>query len=558
MSTKSSTKRVFLITITLVILALFIAVIVLAVRKRGCDNKGNDVHAPIVSVQNRHYILDNFKKDDGINIRWLPNVNSRTQIDTAISIGKENSNMSKYNMIEVIIQTASGNDPVIGGTDGIKLLDTLKLLSVADTGIKINVKNNIEAKAVLSTLRNVVLDKPVLISIPILSPSTSFDLDRFKKDMSALQVKDNYIGINLAISKSFCDLYGIEYGTSEYISDLLKNLDFPATKVTVEIETDTIQSSWKGMKLILDTNPRVKLIISSSSLRVNGTTFDLLMVRNDADKDKLLYNIDEAMSQDFVEVSSTAGSPLLYFNITPRDASSILWSHNTDTWHLLNTATQGDVMMIEGDIMLLGQDTGNKTNIPIMAHDVGDYNNITFEQWIDEIIKVDKGMKLDLKTIDAVKPALQIVSMKSSRIKGPVWANADILKGPGGIDPRIPGNAFLEAIQEFPNVVLSLGWTTKNKGDDNNLNYTMEMVQEMYNIVKDLQQPITFPVRAEQLIDSLDSFEWLLGKSRGYTLTVWTAKHDKVTKPDMDFARRKLEASRVYFDLPRELRPTFV
>ena len=45
-------------------------------------------------------------------------------------------------------------------------------------------------------------------------------------------------------------------------------------------------------------------------------------------------------------------------------------------------------MMIEGDIMLLGQDTPNQTNIPIMAHTVGDYNNITFEQWIDEIIKV--------------------------------------------------------------------------------------------------------------------------------------------------------------------------
>lgn len=48
----------------------------------------------------------------------------------------------------------------------------------------------------------------------------------------------------------------------------------------------------------------------------------------------------------------------------------------------------GDVMMIEGDIMLLGQDTPNQTDIPIMAHNVGDYNNLTFEQWLDEIIKV--------------------------------------------------------------------------------------------------------------------------------------------------------------------------
>ena len=45
-------------------------------------------------------------------------------------------------------------------------------------------------------------------------------------------------------------------------------------------------------------------------------------------------------------------------------------------------------MMVEGDIMLLGQDTENQTDVPIMAHDVGDFNNLTFEQWVDEIIKV--------------------------------------------------------------------------------------------------------------------------------------------------------------------------
>ncbi|CAC5383747.1 LRP2 [Mytilus coruscus] len=139
---------------------------------KGNDyNKDNDALVPIVSVQNRHNIFDDFKKDDGINIRWLPKVNSRTQIETAISLGKNN-------MVELLIQTESGNDPVIVASDGIKLMDTIKLLSAADTGIKINVKNNIEAKSVLRTLRNEVLDKPVLISIPILSPSTSFDMDR--------------------------------------------------------------------------------------------------------------------------------------------------------------------------------------------------------------------------------------------------------------------------------------------------------------------------------------------------------------------------------------------
>ena len=38
-------------------------------------------------------------------------------------------------------------------------------------------------------------------------------------------------------------------------------------------------------------------------------------------------------------------------------------------------------MMVEADLRL-------KNNIPIMAHDPGEDNNLTFAQWIDEIIKV--------------------------------------------------------------------------------------------------------------------------------------------------------------------------
>ena len=44
-------------------------------------------------------------------------------------------------------------------------------------------------------------------------------------------------------------------------------------------------------------------------------------------------------------------------------------------------AILGPTMMVEADLRL-------KNNIPIMAHDAGDDNNLTFAQWIEEIIKV--------------------------------------------------------------------------------------------------------------------------------------------------------------------------
>lgn len=166
-------------------------------------------------------------------------------------------------------------------------------------------------------------------------------------------------------------------------------------------------------------------------------------------------------------------------------------------------------------------------------------------------------MKFDFKSLDAVRPALKIVQEKRDKIKGPIWLNADIMQGPSARQTRIPARDFLDAIAEFPEATLSLGWTTILKGKNYNLKYTMTMVQEMQKFCKTLKQPITFPVRAEQLVDSWKEFDWLLQQSRRYTLTVWTSPVDNVTKSDMDYIKQQAEASRIYFDLPKKLRPSF-
>ena len=164
-------------------------------------------------------------------------------------------------------------------------------------------------------------------------------------------------------------------------------------------------------------------------------------------------------------------------------------------------------------------------------------------------------MKFDFKSLEAVKPALEIVKAKGPLITMPIWLNADILQGPNGRPSTKPPAEFLKAVESFPDAILSLGWTTVSKGNNTNLNYTMAMVEEMDAICHELPQPVTFPVRAEQLRDSWEAFDWLLRQSRGYTLTVWTAPQDNVTKEDMDFIKSQAELSRVYFDLPKKLMP---
>lgn len=533
----------FLGTLAVVtIIALVIAVAVLS-GKINSDKPGTSGQQKPRDCQmsSASYILQHFGAKDGLHLRWFPAANDRADIDAAL---KDNVHFIEAFVIE-------DNGEFFLPNKDMSLAELLRTLASKDKGLKINGATNAPSAArLIDSILGSRIKTPVFVSVPVLS--SSFNLTEFVLCESEHLPKN--IIINFDITGNSCDT-NIGLGTMEFIAELLNELDSYAS---VEISTGCVQESWETVRWLLSKNEQLALILSQNINVTNSSLFDALTIRNDIDKDLVFYNFDRTFYKEFVYVASTAGSALLYFNINPRDAGRILWSHNTDTWEQLNAATSGDIMMIEGDIQLKGQDTPNQTNVPVMGHDIGDFNNLTFEQWLDEIIKVNKGMKFDFKTIDAVKPALQIVRLKRSEVKGPVWLNADILKGPNAKTPRIPKDEFLATIQEeFPEATLSLGWTTVAKGTSYHLNYTMAMVQEMHNFCKNLRQPITFPVRAEQVVDSWDALDWLLKQSRAYTLTVWTGAGDNVTRSDMMYIKRQAEVARVYFDLPEQLRPYF-
>ncbi|KAH3780218.1 protein FAM151B-like [Dreissena polymorpha] len=309
----------------------------------------------------------------------------------------------------------------------------------------------------------------------------------------------------------------------------------------IEIDERNLAASWDTLRPFVRQNEMMTMIITfvSGSGNDQAVLNGVLTARNDIEAGKLMYDLG-AHDAAFRRLVVTAGSPLIYFNASRRDSGNVVWSHNTDTWELLNAATSGNVMMIEGDIRF-----DNNTKVPIMAHGKGENNNLTFAQWLDEIIKVNKGMKFDFKEIEAVVPALLIASSKRNLIKGPVWLNADLLQDPNAPDPpAVVRYMFLNVTELFPDATFSIGWTTVAKAKNTTLKYTQAMVQEMHEFCKNIDRPITFPVRAEQFRDSLDEFDWLLSQSRAYSLTVWTAANDDVTKADMEFMKGQFEISR--------------
>ena len=78
------------------------------------------------------------------------------------------------------------------------------------------------------------------------------------------------------------------------------------------------------------------------------------------------------------------------------------------------------------------------------------------------------------------------------------------------------------------------------------------MVREMHNIVKDMKQQVTFPVRASLVAISRDQLLWLLNRSINYSLTIWHSNFDSYDVRGMEFLRAKEFIDKVYYDLPDE------
>lgn len=68
-----------------------------------------------------------------------------------------------------------------------------------------------------------------------------------------------------------------------------------------------------------------------------------------------------------------------------------------------------------------------------------------------------------------MSPSLILLEEVPTEAGRPVWINADVLTGPGGLAKPLDPHGFLSAVSALPtSTVLSLGWTTGwSAGADN-------------------------------------------------------------------------------------------
>ncbi len=69
----------------------------------------------------------------------------------------------------------------------------------------------------------------------------------------------------------------------------------------------------------------------------------------------------------------------------------------------------------------------------------------TLDNWLNQILtRDDKAPKLDFKNAEVIEPSLSLLLGKEPLVNCPVWANGDIVRGPGGLPPSIDSDRYMK------------------------------------------------------------------------------------------------------------------
>uniref|UniRef100_A0A8C6QK87 Family with sequence similarity 151, member B n=1 Tax=Nannospalax galili TaxID=1026970 RepID=A0A8C6QK87_NANGA len=243
---------------------------------------------------------------------------------------------------------------------------------------------------------------------------------------------------------------------------------------------------------------------------------------------------------------------LAYFlrnnQIATEDGAEITWYHAANHKAQMQEALRSAAHMIEADVLLPSD--GSEHGQPIMAHPPETNSDNSLQEWLAEVTKSSKGIKLDFKSLAAVKASVVPLKHVKELLQRPVWINADVLPGPNGSSKVVDGKLFIDTVtSSFPEVTLSLGWTTGWHPEKVNEGYSWTMVKEMDYICSGLNQPVTFPVRAALVRQSCSQLLWLLKKSNRYSLTIWTGKDDNYSTEDLLYIRDHFSKKQVFYDI---------
>lgn len=245
-------------------------------------------------------------------------------------------------------------------------------------------------------------------------------------------------------------------------------------------------------------------------------------------------------------------SPMIYFPHANEDGNNIRWSRHVNSRRALDTAITGEIDMIQGDVILKGQDTEHQSLIPVMARLPNTDSDLTLDDWLAEVRQsYSKGIKVTLQSNDAVEITLQKLKDSRRGLRRPVWLHADILQGPHGSKPRVDMTRYFKHVNRlFPECTMSLGWTTGTHTDLSLSGYSWDNVLDMYYAVMDaeLQQPIVISIRSSLIRNSIPQLKWLTDNLHA-SVFIWQEEGERTAAEDLMHIAYRFAPEKSYWDI---------
>nr|XP_042117738.1 protein FAM151B [Peromyscus maniculatus bairdii] len=269
--------------------------------------------------------------------------------------------------------------------------------------------------------------------------------------------------------------------------------------------------------------------------------------------------------------------------IRTEDGAEIIWYHAANHKSQMHEALKSAAHMIEADVLLPSD--GSEHGQPIMAHPPETNSDNTLQEWLAEVMKTNKGIKLDFKSLAAVRASMLFLQNVRQHLQRPVWMNADILPGPNGSSKVVDARAFLDTVTSFfPDVTFSLGWTTGwhpekvNEGGDSNQEFTQKAKFNnspgiIWHVPWFSSVRAHLPRRSSCTHRDTSTFQSIACNYKGcgilqvsssqklavyivvylmmewYSLTIWTGKDDSYTTDDLLYIRDCFNKTQVFYDI---------
>lgn len=180
------------------------------------------------------------------------------------------------------------------------------------------------------------------------------------------------------------------------------------------------------------------------------------------------------------------------------DISGVVNAHYTNTYSELKKALESDCNWFECDVRLEGPLRsvipvfGGEPR-PVTAHDPFQTNGMLFDDWVSVVAKSGRGIKVDLKTDNALEGTL--ATLKKHGIDDKKLIMNINVTAPGKNGPVASEDERLKKIRkDFPNCFIKL---SPGSGSSKDGKYADEAVDRLIEYSKACGEPVLYALRAE-------------------------------------------------------------